>query len=226
MAQYLLKYKGKYRILPELDLRTNDFQRDSNGCIDQETGIYIKCKFGCKISFYGLNESKRGVLLAYIPSKYRGRNIKKSLEKQGVEVIDYDESDEESVFKFLASDIDIVSDLMKASTYGANISPFSTKNLPKAKVVIPEEEIAKYKSLVSRVDKNDMLIFNKFNNGFLNDVLAKELRPKGKRKLFDFRSDMKQMKLSHDTKGYIWEKGLFNKYLDYLEKEIDSYYNN
>ena len=224
MADYLLKYKGTYRLLPELCLDTNDFPRDENGNIEKDAGIYIKCSYGNKIWFYGLNNSRRAVLAAYIPSRGRGRNIKKELEKLGIEIFDYDESDEEAVFKFLASDIETVAKLLKASTYGANISPFSPKNLPKAKVDIPEEEMTRYKSLISKLDNT--LIIKGFNASFMSDILVKALRPKGARKPFDYKSDQKAMKLSHDIKGYIYAKGLFDDYLDYLEKEIDTYLNN
>lgn len=54
MAQYLLKFKGKYRILPELDLGTNDFPRDKNGEIAKEyDDIYIACQYGNRIYNYG-----------------------------------------------------------------------------------------------------------------------------------------------------------------------------
>lgn len=225
MANYLLKYKGKYRLLPELCLDTNDFPRDASGGIDKETGIYIKCSQGNKIVYWGLNSSRRGVLLAYIPSLGRGRNIKRELVKQGIEVLDYDESDEEVTFQFLASDIEPVAKLMKANTSGANISPFSTKNLPKVTIDIPENEILKYKILVSKVGTAGMSMIRMTNKAFLDDVLAKKLRPPKKRKPFDYASDMRQMKLSRDTKGYIYKKGLWQDYLEYLEKEIDSYLN-
>lgn len=225
MANYLMKYKGVYRLLPELCLDTNDFPRDASGGIDKETGIYIKCSQGNKIVYWGLNSSRRGVLLAYIPSLGRGRNIKRELVKQGVEILDYDESDEEVTFQFLASDIEQVAKLMKANTSGANISPFSTKNLPKVTIDIPENEILKYKILVSKVGTAGMTMIRMANKAFLNDVLAKKLRPPKKRKPFDYVSDMRQMKLSRDTKGYIYKKGLWQDYLEYLEKEIDSYLN-
>lgn len=41
---------------------------------------------------------------------------------------------------------------MKPKTSGAKTSPFSSKNLPKAQVDIPENELARYKSLVSKLD--------------------------------------------------------------------------
>ena len=137
MAQYLLKFKGRYRILPELDLGTNDFPRDKNGEISKEyDDIYIACQYGNRIYNYG-----KGILYAYIPSIGRGRNIRKALDKQGILYTDYNETDEEVEFKFKAKDIEPIATLLKAKTNGANISPFSKKNLPKAKdVEIPLDE--------------------------------------------------------------------------------------
>lgn len=213
-------FKGKYRLLPKLCTDTNDFPRTKNGGIDPDTEVYISCQQGNEISHY-----YRDTLTAYIPSLKRGHNIRKALDKQGISYTDYDETDEEVLFNFKASDIEVVAELMKARTVGANISPFSSKNLPKAKVDIPEEDMAKYKEIVAKVDKKDMLIFNKLNNRFLDEVLAKKLRPKGKRKPFDYKSDIKTLKLARNVKGYIWTKELWSDYLEFLDAEIDAYYN-
>lgn len=174
---YLLKYKGKYRILSVIDLETNDFPRDSNGNIEDDLEIYITCQNGNRIEYYGLNESRRAILLAYIPSLGRGRNIKKALDKQGINILYYDESDEEVLFHFNAADIETVATLMKAKTSGANISPYSKKNLPKTKIDIPKEDMAAYKDIVDKVDKNDKLLIHRITTEFLDKVLTKELRP-------------------------------------------------
>lgn len=219
MAGYLVNhYKSIYRIMPVIDKSTNDFARDCTGKIDKDN-VYIACYYDIKIWHYGGSK-----LIAYIPSLQRGHNIIKSLKKAGVNVFDCDDSDEEVIFKFDASDIETVTSFIKPKTSGACISPFSSKNLPKANVDIPEDKLAKYKSLISKLD--NPLAIRGFNTSFLDNVLAKKLRPKGKRKPFDYKSDMMAMKLSHDVKGYIWSKGLFEDYLEFLEKEIDSYLNN
>ena len=81
MANYLMKYKGKYRILPTLDLEYHDLPRDPvSGDVSQEdVELYIACQNGNKIIEYGKEPNGRVVLLAYIPSKGRGRNIKKAM---------------------------------------------------------------------------------------------------------------------------------------------------
>lgn len=221
--RYLMKYKGTYRVLCELDRRTNDFPRDHNGEIDDGAELYISCQFGNKIMEYGTNSSRRMLLTAYIPSLGRGRNIKKELKKQKVEIFDYDESDEEVMFHFLATDITPVAELLKAKVSGASISPWSKKNLPKATVDIPEEGLDKYKAITSKLGKTGMLLIKTANQSFLDEVLAKKLREKGKRKPFDYAQDMRQMKMSRMLKEYIWVKGLWEDYIDFLRKEINKH---
>lgn len=225
MSNYMMKYKGSYRLLPVIDQSTNDFPRDSNGNIEDDLEIYVSCQNGNRIEYYGLNDSRRAVLLAYVPSLGRGRNIKKALKKQGVDILFYDESDEEVLFHFNATDIETVATLLKAKTSGANISPMSKRNLPKVKFELPEEDMAAYKDIVDKVDKNDKLLIHRITTEFLDKVLAKELRPKGTRKPYDYKTEMKKLKLASDSKGYIWTKELWNEYLEFLEKEINSYYN-
>lgn len=218
MSSYLVNhYKHVYRILPVINNATNDFCRDCNGKIDEDN-VYIPCYYNSRIWHYG-----RSKLIAYIPSLQRGHNVIKTLTKNGVNVFDCDESDSEVVFKFNASDMEQVASLMKPKTSGAKTSPFSSKNLPKAQVDIPENELARYKSLVSKLD--NYIVIKKFNDRFLNEVLAKKLRQKGKRKLFDYRQDMKSLCLTHDVKGYIYKRGLWEDYLKFLEIAIDSYLN-
>lgn len=224
--RYLMKYKGTYRLLPILDLETNDFPRQPDGNIEEDCEIYINCYNGCKIYAYGTDGHKEMQLGAYIPSIGRGRNIKKAMNKQNIPYYNYDESDEEVMFLFSSNDIKEVANLMKAKTSGASISPFSTKNLPKEKVDIPEEELAKYKSATSKVGKSDMLVIKTINKSFENEILAKKLRPPKTRKMFDVRGDMKIMKLSRDFKGYVYKKGFWQEYIEFLEKNIDEYINN
>lgn len=220
MSSYLVNhYKHVYRILPVINNATNDFCRDCNGKIDEDN-VYIPCYHNSRIWHYG-----RSKLIAYIPSLQRGHNIIKALTKNGVNVFDCDESDEEVVFKFNASDMEQVASLIKPKTSGAKTSPFSSKNLPKAQVDIPENELARYKSLVSKLGSSGMNVIRTANKNFLDEVLAKKLRPKGKRKPFDYKSDAKAMCLSRDTKAYVYAKGLWEDYLKFLEIAIDTYLN-
>lgn len=221
---YLMRYKGKYRLLPQLDQNTNDFPRDIDGSID-DTDIYISCQHGCKIFLYGhINNTKPVWLQAYIPSINRGHKIVKTLKEKNVILVDYKENDEEVEFKFKASDIDIVAELMKAKVAGADISPFSVRNLPKSDVEIPMVEITKYKEITNVIQKGDLLIISRLTNSFLDDILQKSLRKSTKDKSYDYKLDIRKMKMARQIKEFIYIKGLWNDYLDYLEKEITKIY--
>lgn len=84
---------------------------------------------GNKITYYG-----KSILQAYIPSLIRGHNILKAINEIDSSIIfDIEETDEEVLFKFKYVDSDKIIPLLKPRTSGANISPFSTRNLPKNK---------------------------------------------------------------------------------------------
>ena len=229
MSDYMTtKFKGRYRLLAELDTETHDFPRNDKGEIDtDDIEIYISCQNGNKISFYGLNSSRRGVLIAYVPSLQRGRNIKKELKKQKVEIFNYDESASEVLFHFLASDIEPVATLLKAKTSGANISPLSPRNLPTNKdVEIPKEKIDAYKAISSKVQKKDLLLIKNINAAFMADILEKSIKKTTKDKGFSWKSDARKLMLSRQLKEYIYIKGFWDQYLEYLDKEIETYYSN
>ena len=218
-----MKYKGTYRVLAELDLRTNDFPRDEFGNIDEDyDDLYISCQQGNKIKSAYLDESRRMLLSAYIPSLGRGRNIKKALDKEGIFYTDYEETDAEVLFLFKAKDIEPIAKLMKAKTSGASISPFSTKNLPKSNVEIPTEEIKRYKEITSVIQKGGFLLIHKITTSFLTDILEKKLKKKDKD--FNYEADMRKLKMSRQVKEYIYTKGFWQEYLEYLKNEIDNLY--
>lgn len=225
MPNYLYKYKGKYRLLLEIDKNTNDFVRDENGDVI-DIDMYISCQYGNKITAYGhMGDNKKTMwLTAYIPSVVRGKNILKTLDAKGIQYVQPYILDEEVEFKFKAKDIEEVATLLKAKTNGCDISPFSIKNLPKADVEIPTEEIEKYKAISARVEKGDLLLIHRITDAFLVNILSKRLR-KTEGKAFSYVTDMKKMKMGRMPKEYIWSKGFFEEYLNYLKKEIDKFYN-
>lgn len=112
---------------------------------------------------------------------------------------------------------------MKVKTSGANISPFSTKNLPKANVEIPTEEIERYKAITAEVQKEDLLIIHRITSDFLSNILAKKYKKLGNKK-FDVMVDMRKMMMARMAKEYIYSKGMFEEYLNYLKKEINKFY--
>ena len=224
MSHYLMKYKGAYRVLPVLDEVYHDLPRDASGNIShEEVELYIACQYGNKITEYGKDSSNRMVLRAYIPSTGRGRNIKKAMDAQGIQYTNYLETDEEVEFRFKAKDIAPIAELMKVKTGGANISPFSIKNLPKADVEIPTEEIERYKAIVAKVQKDDLLIIHRITNDFLSSFVEKKCK-KIDGKSFDVNTDMKKMKMKRMVKEYIWTKGFWEEYLSFLQKKIKEFY--
>lgn len=224
-SHYLMKYKGKYRILPMLDEVYHDLPRDVYGNINhEEVELYIACQYGNKITEYGKDKSNRMVLRAYIPSIGRGRNVKKALDAQSIPYTNYLETDEEVEFRFKAKDIEPIAELLKVKTGGANVSPFSTKNLPKADVEIPTVEIERYKTVVAEVQKDDLLIIHRITTDFLSNILEKKYRKLDKK--FNCTVDMKKMMMGRMTKEYIYTKGMWNEYLDFLQKNIKNFYKN
>ena len=228
MANYLTThYKGRWRILSDIDMETNDFPVDCNGDRDEDS-VYIACKNGNKIWYVGLNDSRRAILGAYVTSRSKARNIKKEMDKQGIKCFDYSEDekniDSDVTFKFLATDIEYVANALGAKTLGASISPISSKNLPKSSVSIPSEKIEEYKAVTSKVGKTDILLIKSANDRFLTDIVEKSLKKKTKNKKFSVRDDMKRNKMSRQVKEYIYARGFWQEYLDYLAKEIESHY--
>lgn len=221
---YIMRYKGRYRLKCEIDQNTGDFPRREDGSIE-DIDVYVSCQHDNRIYCYGhINNTKPVWLLAYIPSIKRGRNILEALKEKDVELVDISENDKEVEFKFKAADIEIVAELMKAKTSGCNISPFSIKNLPKSDVEIPTEEIARYKEITSVIPKTDLLLISRLTNEFLENVLQKDIRRTTQNKKYDYRSDIKKVKMARQVKEFIWTKNYWNKYLDYLEKEITKFY--
>lgn len=224
MSHYLMKFKGIYRVLPELDEFTHDIPRDMNGEIAEGyDDLYISCYYGNKIYMYGHDTNKRAILSAYIPSIGRGRNIKKVLDAKKIPYMNYIETDSEVCFNFRAKDIDDVATLLKAKTSGANISPFSIKNLPKNEnVKIPSDEIERYRKIIENVKKGDLLLIHKITNTFLSSVLQKKYRKYDKN--FNYKKDIKRLMLARQIKEYIWIKEMWEEYLKYLNKEITDFY--
>ena len=233
IARYLFKYKGQYRIKPNLDKFTNDFPRDESGNIDQSyDDIYIKCANDAQIYHYG-----HSTLVAYIPSLGRGHNILISIAKQ-LNLIPQDsvsrdygmlyqlletngtifnivENDSEIEFKFNAKNIDLIAKFLKPQTSGADISPFSTRNLPKSNYTIPNDDIECYKKIIDSIPKGNKLLISHLTSEFMSNYLAKD-------KLYKtapLKSHMRKMMLK--GKEYIHSVGYWDKYLKFLERKLN-----
>ena len=209
ISNYLVKnYKGKYRLKVPTDLVTNQYPKKLNDTYE-DIDMYIECQYGNKIFNYG-----RGTLQAYIPSLIRGHNIIKSLQSEyGQDIIfNIEDLDSEVLFRFKAKDDDKVIPLLKPKVNGANISPFSSKNLPKTKYTIPYDKLEEYKNIVAKIPKEDRLSIGHMTKKYLQSLVTK------KNTWDKIKDDMVQKGLK--GKEYIHAIGKFNEYLRYLEENI------
>lgn len=232
MSKYLMKYKGQYRIKPNLDLEFNDVPRDENGSVDPSyDDIYIKCANGTQIYHFG-----HSTLVAYIPSIGRGHNVLIAIAKElniiddeyksrdyetlysllnkDKTVFDIMENDAEIEFKFNSKNIELIAKYLKPQTSGADISPFSSKNLPKASYIIPREDLEDYSKIIDSIPQSDKLSIGHITKRFIDDILSKD-------KLYRtiaIKIDMRKKCLKN--KEYIHSMGYWNEYINYLKKEL------
>lgn len=247
MSGYLREYIGEFRVKADYDLRTNDFVRDENGKLDSSfDDFYIPCDKGGKIRHYQKkilyyycqsNGRFKNILKRiydeYIQNVYTlqttttlpsGKTkitfdydtmFKKLLDTGTLEFIN--EFEEEGEFGFKTEQMEYIAKLVGAKTSGANISPFSTKNLPSVKYTIPSEEMAKYKEIITIVDKKNMNLISKFTTDFdkiIQNKMGKNYNISRERKLKCI-----------GMKEFIHSIGLFPEYLEFLNAEILKYQN-
>lgn len=159
----------------------------------------------------------RNLLQAYIPSLGRGHNIIKYINdnfEQDV-IFDIEETDSEVLFKFNTKYDEKIIPLLKPKTSGANISPFSSKNLPKNKdYKIPDENLVAYKNIVAKIPQERILIITHTTNKFIKSLVTK------KNTWEDIKADMALKGLK--GKEYIHSIGKWNDYISYLEENIDA----
>lgn len=237
MSYYLNKFKGKYRLISDIDENTNDFPRDETGKIE-DNDVYIKCKKG-KIYHYG-----RNTLVCYVPSLGAGRNVLKSIaEKQGVDlnkyfyeennnkIYDYEnfyekllstnilfgieETDSEVLWKFKDKDIKLMAEVMQAQTSGADISPFSTRNLPKVKYEINNDDLREYKKITNQISEGNFLIISQLTNRFMSEIMSKSKAYKGKNL-----KEIQKKKMIKSKKEFIHSEGFWDKYIQFLRENM------
>ena len=101
---------------------------------------------------------------------------------------------------------------LRPVTSGANISPFSTKNLPRTRYVIPDGDLNAYKEIASKLPRERILELSHMTKIFMESLSKKK-------------ADLEAMKLDMAKKGlkgkdYIHSIGKWNEYLSYLNKNI------
>lgn len=206
---YLIdKFKGIYRIKVPYNQWTNDFTRKLNGTLE-DIDCFIECQYGNKVL-----HDNRDVLIAYIPSLMRGHNILKTIDKIDTSIIfDVEETDSEILFKFKYSNSDKVIPLLKPKTFGANISPFSSKNLPKNKdYIIPDEDLVRYKTIASKIPQERILELSHMTKNFINKLATKNNPAE------NIKADMRLKGLK--SREYIHCIGKWDEYIKYLDKNM------
>ena len=151
---------------------------------------------------------------AYIPSIGRGHNIIKAIQEEiGNDIIfNTYETDSEVLFQFKAKNMDKLEKYLKPKTNGARISPFSSKNLPKTKYNIPDEDLVTYKNIIQKLGKNRIIELTHISNNYLQSLVCK------KNTWEDIKADMTLKGLK--GKDYIHSIGKWNEYIKYIEKRI------
>ena len=153
--------------------------------------------------------------MVYIPSIGRGHNIIKTIQEElGNDIIyNIEETSQEILFKFNYKHSDKIIPLLNPKTSGANISPFSSRNLPKNKDYrIPDEEFVSYKEMVSKIPRERMIDITHTTNNYLKSLTTK------RNTWEDIKADMAKKCLK--PKEYIHSIGKWNDYINYLRKEL------
>ena len=127
-------------------------------------------------------------------------------------ITDIYETDEEVVFKFHYDKMEQFEKYFKPKTSAANRSPFSTKNLPKTKYIIPDEDLNAYKNIVSKIPVENILSVTHKTNDFMKSLVTK------KNSWENIKSDMRLKGLK--GKEYIHSIEKWNAYIKYLEEQL------
>lgn len=240
MGYLTTKYKGKYRLKCEVDKVTNDFPKTLKDTYE-DADVYIDCSFGNKIYYYGRGiletyipslQRGRNIVKKLYAENVNANNVLISKSEKGsvYKIIDYSqfnsdiknskfifdiiETDSELMFKFYEKNSDKIIPLLKPKTAGADISPFSPKNLPKLEYVIPTEELREYEDIIVPLKEDGKLLaLSKLTQNYI-----KSLRKKRLYRGVDMKSYMRKKMLK--GKEFIHSEGLWDDYLKYLRKEI------
>ena len=143
----------------------------------------------------------------------RGHNIVKTIQQSDPSLIfDIEETDSENLFKFKYVNSDKIIPLLKPRTSGSQISPFSSKNLPKSNFKIPDDKLTQYKQIVSKIPPEKLLTLSRMTYSYLQTLVTK------KNTWENIKSDMRLKCVK--GKEYIYMISKWEEYLRYLENEI------
>lgn len=124
------------------------------------------------------------------------------------------ETDSELFFRFHANDMDRLEKYLKPKTNGADISPFSSKNLPKNKEYkIPDEDFVEYKNIIEKIGQKRIIELTHMTSNYLKSLVTK------KNTWENIKADMSLKGLSGNR--YIHSIGKWNDYISYLKNELE-----
>ena len=223
MSNYLYDhYKGKYRVLADYDLETNDFPRDEQGNIDSDfndfyipgkKGVQIRHagrdKLGCYIFSMGIARNILSDIYEMETNKTPSKKIETLINAMIKENIIEDATiyDGEILFIFRTAHIDDWAKIFKLKTNGAKISPLSVKNLPKSEYAISEENQKAYSEILNTAPKDKRISIGRKAIKNITDSFSNKKK--------------KEMKnLGMKPKQYISYIGEWDKLLKELKKEI------
>ncbi len=109
--------------------------------------------------------------------------------------------------------MDLLKQYLNPRTNGANISPFSSKNLPKSKYVISEVDLNRYKEISSKLEQGQLILLAKYTTLFLQSLATK------KNSWENIKEDMALKGLK--GKEYIHSIGKWEEYIKHLRKEFE-----
>ncbi|RHO80726.1 hypothetical protein DW058_14535 [Clostridiaceae bacterium AF42-6] len=89
-------------------------------------------------------------------------------------LLSVNQTDEEVVFKFHARNMEALEKFLRPVTSGANISPFSTKNLPRTRYVISDGDLNAYKEIVSKLPRERILELSHMTKIFIESLSKKK----------------------------------------------------
>lgn len=135
------------------------------------------------------------------------------LSKNDKIIFNIEETDSEVLFLFKVKDDEKIIPYIKPKTSGANISPFSSKNLPKNKdYKIPDDELEEYKNVTSNIPSDKLLTIGIMTTNFLKSLVTK------KNTWDDIKADIALKGLK--GKEYIHSINKWEDYLLFLTKNI------
>lgn len=137
--------------------------------------------------------------------------FKNDIDKSNL-ILNIVETDGEVIFQFHSKHMEQLEPYLKPKTSGADISPFSSRNLPKVKYTIPDEDLVAYKEIIENIPKNQLIALVHTTNNFLKSLATR------KNTWENIKADMSLKGLK--GKDYIHCIGKWDDYIKYLKRNL------